>query len=117
MLDDDTKAAAATDFAAGLQDFANGPAADAITVPLTVDQRPRKPKPPLAPNRQVECERICDAKGVPIGIKWRALPGNALVEGQALFLIKDGKLLGFKNVTQFTEPRRGRQFRSQRRSS
>jgi hypothetical protein len=111
----DTKAAAAaaaTDFASGLQDFANAPGTDAapIVMPVTVDQVPRKPKPVPPPSSQVDAQRVLDANGKIIGLDFVPLPGNAIVRIELRDLSKDKRW----RVKVFTAPRRGRQFRKPR---
>jgi hypothetical protein len=113
---DDTKAAAAkTDFASGLRDFANAPGIDAapIVMPVTVDQVPKRPKPAAPPSSQVDCQRVLDASGKIIGLDFVPLPGNAIVRIELRDLSKDKKW----KVRMFTAPRRGRSFREQPKRS
>src|SRR5258708_77042 len=85
---DATKATAAepktntTDFAGQLQGCAGERAADAaapITVPVTIDQVAKPPKPAPPPSSQVDCQRAIDAKGDICGLDFVPLPGNALM--------------------------------------
>jgi hypothetical protein len=108
MLDNTKAVAAKADFASGLQDFTTAPAdAAPITMPVTVDQVPRKPKSVPPPSSQVDCQRVLNANGKIIGLDFTPLPGNAIVRIELRDLSKDKRW----KVKVFTAPRRGRAFR------